>query len=466
MAASSAPVALFVPEADRLSNIGDILLIPESSAPDQAAASTGNPIDSLMSEGGLRIEAFFRGRMPSVSGGQATALATVRPATKEAAAKILGFANYLRCGVAGKSPPKAAIVQDSHGSLLLVAHRTTGPDMQLIQRTAAAATPAQHAPHAESAAAAAAASSASSASAHVPSADIAGSLLSKAAGKAAADDAPAMVYSGADASLPPRIAAHRRRLFSGLPQATIDKIKLDEVAMFSVSARPAAQEMTRLIQAMVGAKAAIIDGTACVGGNAINFAENGHPVIACEISRQRVDLLAHNMSAILDRDAVVATTPGDVFKRVTPSSSPYAVPFHGSVEQLLLAKTPPSDVPPPPLGNVLFLDPPWGGPEYKKLAKLSLYLGDTPVSQLLVKIAKVALEERSSSGRLSRLNIIALKGPSNLDIKEILDVSSGTLRQVGPVHKLERGKVLLLFFMIVAKRAASASDDPSSKRLA
>lgn len=432
-----------------------------------------------MVAGNLRIESFLRGKLPSISTGHAQLLADVHPATKDGHRKLQEFANYLRHGMTGTSPPKAAIVEGTKGKLLIVAHRTQGADMQLIQWTDHAA---HDQPQASAASAAASSTSASSAAAastsasseaalhpstHVPSAAIAGAMISRAAGTAAAEDAPAVVFSGPDADLPPHIASHRRRLFRGLVHETIERLQLDEVAMFSVSARPAAQEMTRLVQAVAGRKAAIIDGTACVGGNAINFAENGHPVIACEISKQRVGLLAHNMAVILGRSADIATTVQGVAAAIRMGASPpHAVPFHGSVETLLLSETPPEDVPQPPFGDVLFLDPPWGGPEYKKLAKLSLFLGGAPVSQLLVRIATSAISQREFGGRLSRLNIIALKGPSNLDIAEIFEASKGALRQVGTIARLERGKVLLLFFAIVAKRVATAPCEERAKRLA
>ncbi len=51
-----------------------------------------------------------------------------------------------------------------------------------------------------------------------------------------------------------------------------EDIHVDEVALYSVSPFWMADKISKLMLAMAGPDAVVTDGTACVGGNVINFA--------------------------------------------------------------------------------------------------------------------------------------------------------------------------------------------------
>lgn len=402
------------------------------SWPELADTAFGRDIFlAALASGRLVVQGFERGRMRSVSRGEARVVGLL-----QGDAGLEKFAAYLRHGMGGKSAPKAAIIKVAKlPDVLLTAHRTKGGILEMTVASPPGAP-------------------VTAASAHVPSAASAGSDISKVAAAAAAADAPAEVFAGRDEDLPARVVKQRRRLFEGMADDAVAAMQLDDVALFSVTAAPAANAMTRLIASRVGPGAAVIDGTACVGGNTISFARTFPRVVACEVSAQRCDLLGHNVEAATGKAAVRAESLGQV--RAAAEAGAAVTIFHGGVQDLLA-------VPGagwPPLGRALFLDPPWGGPEYKLLPKLSLFLGDVNVASLLARVAAEAGRQHlAGTGPLSALSLVALKGPFNLDVDEVLASSRGLLELKERVS-MERGRVLLLLLAVKRpKRPRPAADD-------
>lgn len=408
----------------------------------------------LPASGKLHVGRFIRGKLPSVTASEAVLVGFL--SSSVAAAALERFAKYLRCGVEGTSQPKAGEVElcgGLRGRLLLVGHR--GPRVQLLAQG-----------HSDGPASAAAAASLAPSSgvgpshSHVPSAATAGASISKVAAAAAAADAPATVFAGPDSSLPPKVASQRRRLFRGLPDPVVQAMRLDDVALFSVTALPAAREMTALVERHCSADAVVIDGTACVGGNSISFGQELGGVLSCEISGQRCGLLRHNLAQALGAKPPVAESAEQV--RALVGQGGKLTVFHGPVQDLLLAPLPGVDEGSwPALGDALFLDPPWGGPEYKLLPRLSLFLGETNVADMLPRIARAAVEQRAAGGggRLHRLRLVALKGPFNLDVEEVLAKGRGLLELAAPAVFMEKGRVQLLLLKVQHRPA-----NPSAKR--
>ena len=108
----------------------------------------------------------------------------------------------------------------------------------------------------------------------------------------------------------------------------------------------------------------ITDGSAHVGGNTLSFSKNFNKVNSIEIEKEIYDALVHNIK--------------DVYKR-------WNVTYYlGDCITLI------NDL----KQDVVFLDPPWGGPSYKDFTNLHLYLGSRDVFDLILdwyekKIAKL-----------------------------------------------------------------------------
>lgn len=72
--------------------------------------------------------------------------------------------------------------------------------------------------------------------------------------------------------------------------------------------------------------------------------------------------------------------------------------------------------------DILYLDPPWGGPEYKEKKELDLYLGDERVDTLLHRILKETWKP----------DYIFMKLPANYNFKRLEDL---------PITKMKKFKI-------------------------
>jgi hypothetical protein len=164
-------------------------------------------------------------------------------------------------------------------------------------------------------------------------------------------------------------------------------LKLDSVALFSVTPSWMTKIIATVLLKKFGAQSRITDGTACVGGDTMAFARVFAHVTAVEANAERAAMCAANVAAI------------GLSHKVTVLHANYV------------------DVTTDLSQDVVFLDAPWGGPDYWRAEKLDLFLehGGTPTP--LVEIcAKVWPHTRG----------IALKLPINFNADEFLP-TFGTL---------------------------------------
>ncbi|CAH0482338.1 unnamed protein product [Peronospora belbahrii] len=115
----------------------------------------------------------------------------------------------------------------------------------------------------------------------------------------------------------------------------------------------------------------VTDGTACVGGNVLSFCDFFMHVNAIENDSTRVQMLRHNLQ---------------VLKKTNVTC------MHANYLDVMLELQ----------QDVVFLDPPWGGPEYKDLNKVDLFLADVPLHEICTRLQ-------------SSTKCIVLKVPSNFD---------------------------------------------------
>ncbi|KAG2779507.1 hypothetical protein PC129_g7085 [Phytophthora cactorum] len=115
----------------------------------------------------------------------------------------------------------------------------------------------------------------------------------------------------------------------------------------------------------------VTDGTACVGGNVLSFCDFFTHVNAIENDSTRVRMLRHNLQVLQKTNAKC---------------------IHANYLDVMLELE----------QDVVFLDPPWGGPEYKDLDKVDLFLGGSPLHDICMRLQGSA-------------KCIVLKVPSNFD---------------------------------------------------
>ncbi|XP_056912277.1 trimethylguanosine synthase isoform X2 [Takifugu flavidus] len=124
--------------------------------------------------------------------------------------------------------------------------------------------------------------------------------------------------------------AQRYRLFSRFDQG----IKLDREGWFSVTPERIAEHIALRVDQSFCPAQLVIDAFCGVGGNAIQFALTGKRVLAIDINAERLNLAQHNARVYNVADKI-EFVQGD-FLQLAPRLR----------------------------GDVVFLSPPWGGPEY------------------------------------------------------------------------------------------------------
>jgi len=207
--------------------------------------------------------------------------------------------------------------------------------------------------------------------------------------------------------------SHKRDyLFKFVPPTTRSQLLLDEEAAYSVTDQYTADKMTRDIVRFAGGST-ICDATACIGGNTASFARSFRHVVAIEKNETRYNYLVHNM-AVLKATNVVCVC-GDSLEEVTWGCA---------------GVTKASNV-----YDVIFIDPPWGGPEYKSQNTLCLELSNTPLDEVCRRWAK-------------HTNYFAIKTPNNFDEKSFTSATIDFLRLVHKNTQLRK----VTFYIFACKR--------------
>ena len=134
----------------------------------------------------------------------------------------------------------------------------------------------------------------------------------------------------------------------------------------------------------------IVDYTAGVGGNTLSFLKYFKHVLAIELSNERskflknnIDIYEYNNYTIINNSSITYTDENLEYENQ----------------------------------DIIFIDPPWGGINYKNSENIHLTLSDKPIEELLFNIID-KLNKYSSLNELNnKYKIIAFKLPKNYDIK-------------------------------------------------
>lgn len=152
-------------------------------------------------------------------------------------------------------------------------------------------------------------------------------------------------------------------------------LKITEEGRYSVTRRRDADKIISILKSTIKdiKTKSITDATGCVGGDTIHFGLNFQKVDSIEINPENFEALKNNVS-IYGLDNVT---------------------FHsGDSVSIFNWKT-----------DVLYIDPPWGGPNYKEILNLDLYMSSKRIDEWLEEILL----------RKNRPNYIVLKLPQNFN---------------------------------------------------
>jgi len=203
-----------------------------------------------------------------------------------------------------------------------------------------------------------------------------------------------------------QLSIKRDYLFKFVPPAIRNLLKLDEEAAYSVTDMYTADKITRDILCYTGCTV-ICDATACIGGNTASFARSFKHVVAIERDKTRYEFLVNNMEALQAHN--VKCVHGDALDEVSWVHNTYST------------------------YDVIFIDPPWGGPEYKHQTVLDLQLSGVPLEDVCRRWAPYT-------------KFFALKTPTNFDEQKFTRLTSDFLELK---HKNTLRKVTTYLFRVI-----------------
>jgi hypothetical protein len=148
-------------------------------------------------------------------------------------------------------------------------------------------------------------------------------------------------------------------LFKKLDPSLRAQMQLDKEAFYSVTDQRVADKISNFLLELVPASSTITDGTSCVGGNVMSFSKVFHSVNAVERDATRFQMLKNNC-------ALVKCANVNFFK------DDY-MQMAGTLKQ-----------------DLIFMDPPWGGPDYKHLTSVELELSGTPMPEVCEQLSRYA----------------------------------------------------------------------------
>jgi hypothetical protein len=157
------------------------------------------------------------------------------------------------------------------------------------------------------------------------------------------------------------------------------KLKLTTEGEYSVTRRRDSDKIIAIMKIVLGSlyNKTITDATGCVGGDTLQFGLNFQTVETIEINKTNFDALENNISVYNLNN--INTHLGDAIILYTWKT------------------------------DVLYIDPPWGGPKYKDVKELDLLISAVRIDNWLEDILL----------RKNRPNYIFLKLPNNFNFKRL-----------------------------------------------
>jgi hypothetical protein len=157
------------------------------------------------------------------------------------------------------------------------------------------------------------------------------------------------------------------------------KLKITEEGSYSVTRRRDADRILSIIKTLLKDTTVktITDATGCVGGDTIHFGLHFQKVDSIEINSTNFEALQNNVSVY-----------GLTNVRL----------HNGDATKVFNWKT-----------DVLYIDPPWGGPNYKEISNLDLHMSSKRIDEWLEEILL----------RKNRPHYIVLKLPQNFNFARL-----------------------------------------------
>lgn len=189
--------------------------------------------------------------------------------------------------------------------------------------------------------------------------------------------------------------------------------KTDKVGLYSITSSEIAKDITISLAKYFSkySSIAITDATASVGGNSLSFLLHPlfNPVNLVELDPIRVNCLKHNISIIKDR----------IENKTFNIYSQSYLDIMMDLEE-----------------DVVFIDPPWGGPDYYKYDNIDLFLSnEVPLFNICNKLFTKP-----------KLKIIVLKVPNNFGLTKFKNSLDKTI-EISRFNNLEKLRKMDILFL-------------------
>jgi 16S rRNA G966 N2-methylase RsmD len=169
-------------------------------------------------------------------------------------------------------------------------------------------------------------------------------------------------------------------------------LKMDIEGEYSLTHKDEADKISNIIKEKFG-DIVIFDGTGGAGGNTISFGINFSKVISCEINPNRYNILKENIKTF---NLNIETYNDDFMNNLNRNY------------------------------DLIFIDPPWGGPNYKYEKKVNIKINNLNLNKI-TNIIK------------AKNKIVVWKLPFNYDLDEFSDFNY-------EIHSIKNYNIIIIQF--------------------
>ena len=194
-----------------------------------------------------------------------------------------------------------------------------------------------------------------------------------------------------------------RKIFPTKKDTKINNYMLSNIGSYSIFYPNDADKVAKIIKSFLPNKATITDANSNMGGATLAFTNYFEHVNAVEIVPFHCKILENNIKVY----------------GATSKVSIHCVDYLDIGDKLEQ--------------DVVFFDPPWGGPDYKKKLLMDMYLDNIAISDIIKNLL-----------RNSSIKVIAIRVPFNYDFKKLLE-----LTEKSHIFSFKKPNGQLNFFLII-----------------
>lgn len=196
-----------------------------------------------------------------------------------------------------------------------------------------------------------------------------------------------------------------KKIFPVKKNTKISDYTLSNIGSYSILYPKDGEKLAKIIKSFLSGPVTITDANANMGGATLAFTNYFDHVNSVEILPFHCKILENNIKVY------------DAFDKVSIHCMDY-LDIGDKLEQ-----------------DVIFFDPPWGGPDYKKKQLMEMYLDNISISNIIKSLINK-----------KKIKLVAIRVPFNYDFKKILE-----LTEESHVFSFKKSDGRLNFFLIILK---------------